>query len=666
MRWMERYLTLALCLAMAACAGSSDPDDPEETIDYPELTDLDVLMEGVPDKADLLDEKTDIIPPAQFDLIDSQSPVKSQGRRGICSIFASTALMEHLHILEGSYPDPDFSEQYLQWSVKFQVKAFPNTSGSNAHNNLRAIADYGIVEEDYWPYEVSEWGLNRDPDCDGGTEQPTRCYTNGSPPQAAVDAQKWRLPTGRYISTKTDSLKAFMVNKQQAVQVGGSFFYQAWNHGRSELPVNSSYSRNGYVLYPNAEDQRISLEKRVGHSYLIVGWDDDLAVAQMDKNGKVVRDDLGNPINERGFFLFKNSWGTGSWGSENPMGRGYGWISYRYVEEFLSARTSDLPRIEPPQEICGDELDNDRDGDTDCDDTDCQQEPQCQNTPDGYENSEATDIPDNDAEGISSEIEVAEACTIASLSLSVDISHSYRGDLEIRLQHPDGSERQITPPSSEAVADLIKTFVEERFNGKDAQGIWVLKVIDHASYDTGTLNRWSLQFVCGDPVEPTDTNLFFSEYIEGSSNNKALEIVNGAEADADLSHCSIVIYSNGASAPTSTIDLAAGTLVPAATFVICNSLWGGPTEACQQSTGSLNFNGDDAVELICQGQTMDVIGKIGERLIWGTDVSTQNQTLRRQCTVVQGDTDGSDSFSPADEWDAEAIDTFDDLGQHCP
>jgi hypothetical protein len=37
---------------------------------------------------------------------------------------------------------------------------------------------------------------------------------------------------------------------------------------------------------------------------------------------------------EKGFWLFKNSWGTASFGVENPYGAGYGWLSYRYVDEY--------------------------------------------------------------------------------------------------------------------------------------------------------------------------------------------------------------------------------------------------------------------------------------------------------------------------------------------
>ena len=396
-----------------------------------------------------------------------------------------------------------------------------------------------------------------------------------------------------------------------------------------------------------------------------MGWDDDLEVQQVDGEGNFVVDAEGNPVKEKGFFLFKNSWGTGSFGSENPLGDGYGWISMRYVEEYLSARASDLPEVEPPREICGDGQDNDGNDLSDCDDPACAQEPQCQQTGNFFQNDTAVAIPDNDTNGVSSTLEVDLDCPISSLTLTVDITHSYRGDLEIRLRHPDGSERQILAPSAEAGDDIKRSFVEERFNGSSSLGTWTLLVIDHAAVDTGTLNGWSLEFTCGEPGGGEEGNLLFSEYVEGSSYNKAVEIYNAAAAGQDLARCSLFVYSNGASTPSSSIELA-GTLPAGGTYVVCHSSFAGPEAVCQLSSGSLNFNGDDALELVCDGKSQDVFGRIGERQVWsGGQASSKDMTLRRMCDVKQGDSDGSDAFDPSQQWQAFPGDTFDGLGSHC-
>jgi subtilisin-like proprotein convertase family protein len=483
-------LLLALGLIGTACGPAGEDEEPA-------LTDLDVLLEGAPQKGDdgyPSDIKADGIPPATFTgLTELQSPVKSQGSRGVCSIFSTVALMEHLYIKSGVDPDPDFSEQYLQWSVKNEVGSFRNTSGSNASSNLQAIVRYGIVAEADWPYETFQWGASNDPECAGDEGLPTKCYTNGDPPDSARNATKHKLPASRWLSSRPSSIKAYIHNNQQAVIVGGTFFYQSWNHGRSALPTNAEYKSKGYVLSPNAKDQEESLKKRAGHSFLLVGWDDNLEVQKVDGEGNKVVDAQGNPVMEKGFFLFKNSWGTGSWGGGGSQPRGYGWISYDYVDDHLSAMAAEAPEAVIPDEICGDGLDNDRDGQTDCDDADCASEPQCQTDPLFYENGTDVSIPDNDPAGAASTIQVTTGGTVQAVTVEVDIVHTYRGDLEIRLAHPDGSDVQLLGPTSDSGDDIHRTFTTGAFNSKAAAGTWTVTVIDHAAQDTGKIDRWTLK-----------------------------------------------------------------------------------------------------------------------------------------------------------------------------
>jgi predicted extracellular nuclease len=160
--------------------------------------------------------------------------------------------------------------------------------------------------------------------------------------------------------------------------------------------------------------------------------------------------------------------------------------------------------------------------------------------------------------------------------------------------------------------------------------------------------------------------VFFSEYVEGSSSYKALELT--AREDSTLAGCRLVTYFNGASAGT---GIALDGSVPAgSTYVLCSSGLGSLLETACTRTTNLTFNGDDAVALECNGTTIDVIGQIGVDPgdAWtGGEASTLNQTLRRLCTASLGDTDGLDAFDPTAEWTAHAIDTFDGLGsQECP
>ncbi|MFW5920479.1 MAG: proprotein convertase P-domain-containing protein [Polyangiales bacterium] len=495
---------IALLAGCAAETNSSDspPGSSGEQVDpgdSPPLTDLDTLVGGAPSNDELPGEgKADARYPETFDLADTQSPVRSQGRRGVCSIFSTVGLMEHLYIKEGTITDPNFSEQFLQWSVKTELGEFPNSGGSNARYNLEAIHEHGIVEEMLWPYEPNGWNESDDPDCTG-EDQPTRCYTNGEPPDMALEGERFHLPEGRWINSRPRSVKGHMHAKETGVVVGLDFFYQAWSHGGSELPTRAALKREGVVPYPNEADKEDSRMRPAGHSILLMGWDDEREVQAIDENGEPAVDDAGEPIMEKGFFLFKNSWGTGSFGTENPFGPGYGWISYDYVEEYGRAYVSDEPRPALEDEICNDGEDNDLDGAIDCEDADCADSPACTDPQMTYTSDTEVPIPDDDPAGVTSTIEVPDGGTIASLSVDVQIRHTYRGDLTVALAKQGGDEVVLLDRAGGGDDDVRRTFAVNAFNGEDTAGTWELVVADHAAHDTGALESWELTFTrCDD------------------------------------------------------------------------------------------------------------------------------------------------------------------------
>jgi cytosine/adenosine deaminase-related metal-dependent hydrolase len=167
-----------------------------------------------------------------------------------------------------------------------------------------------------------------------------------------------------------------------------------------------------------------------------------------------------------------------------------------------------------------------------------------------------------------------------------------------------------------------------------------------------------------------DPNLYFSRYIEGSgAGNKVVEITNATGGDVDASRCTVDLYRNGNATVDSSFDLTALTLANGDEFVLCNSSFT-PAASCDQ-TGNLNFNGDDGLALVCDGNIVDFIGSTtggdpGSE--WAANgVSTANQTLVRKCTVIQGDIDPVDAFDPSAEWDSLAQDNVDNLGNYtCP
>jgi hypothetical protein len=117
---------------------------------------------------------------------------------------------------------PDFSEQNLQWSVKNEVGDFADTDGSNASSNLEAIHRFGIPSESAWPYESQPWSAANDPACTGGESLPTRCYTNGEPPESARSSTLFHR-RGRWINSNRAASRRTTTEMQAAV-VGLTFF----------------------------------------------------------------------------------------------------------------------------------------------------------------------------------------------------------------------------------------------------------------------------------------------------------------------------------------------------------------------------------------------------------------------------------------------------------
>lgn len=169
-----------------------------------------------------------------------------------------------------------------------------------------------------------------------------------------------------------------------------------------------------------------------------------------------------------------------------------------------------------------------------------------------------------------------------------------------------------------------------------------------------------------------DSNLYFSEYVEGSSNNKALEIYNAGSEAVDLQTCRISIFFNGADTAGASVDLR-GSIAAGDVFVVVNSQASPELQSrADFISGALAFNGDDAIILICdipksgEGTTelmLDSIGKAREQKVWGSgEVLTRNKTLRRKSSVSIGDRDPRDNYDPTLEWDGFPEDTFDGLG----
>ena len=168
-------------------------------------------------------------------------------------------------------------------------------------------------------------------------------------------------------------------------------------------------------------------------------------------------------------------------------------------------------------------------------------------------------------------------------------------------------------------------------------------------------------------AQAAPTELFFSEYIEGSSNNKALEVYNGTAGSIPLAGYDIQMCFNGNPVCILTIPLT-GSVAAGDVHVVAQSSANATILAqADQTNASGWFNGDDAVLLRKNGVVIDSIGQVGfdPGTEWGSGLtSTADNTLRRKLLIEAGDPNSSDLFDPAVEWDGFAIDTFNRLGAH--
>ena len=150
-------------------------------------------------------------------------------------------------------------------------------------------------------------------------------------------------------------------------------------------------------------------------------------------------------------------------------------------------------------------------------------------------------------------------------------------------------------------------------------------------------------------------DLYLSEYVEGSSNNKALEIKNETGASKSLSGYVIKKQTNGAGSWSSGLSLS-GTLANNGKFVIVNSSIASScysNATISTSATELAFNGNDAIGLFKNGILLDIIGTYNG----GSSNFAADKTLRRKTTA----TAPKSSYSSSD-WDSYATNTCSGLG----
>ena len=154
--------------------------------------------------------------------------------------------------------------------------------------------------------------------------------------------------------------------------------------------------------------------------------------------------------------------------------------------------------------------------------------------------------------------------------------------------------------------------------------------------------------------------LFISEYVEGSSYNKAIEIANITSADIDLSAYNLKRQSGSGGAWETPLSLS-GTLTSGNVFVIINAsatnqILLDRQDLSTNNTTPMTFNGNDVVGLFKNDVLIDVFGVFDG----GSQDYAKDITYRRKSTITAPNT----TFDLAGEWDSYQNNTVDGIGSH--
>ena len=191
------------------------------------------------------------------------------------------------------------------------------------------------------------------------------------------------------------------------------------------------------------------------------------------------------------------------------------------------------------------------------------------------------------------------------------------------------------------------------------------------------------------------SDLFISEYVEGSGNNKAIEVYNPTGSSINLSNYRLIRFSNGSSFsnPIDDIDSTdlVGTIASYSVHVLVNgqTVTAGSSPACSPVLQALAnqldhaygaptyMNGDDAIGLvrISPYKLIDIFGRIGEQpaTAW-SDVSpyigttgkwwTKDHSMQRKASIKVGVMSNPAAFNPKLEWDSLPRDNWTKLNGH--
>ena len=217
----------------------------------------------------------------------------------------------------------------------------------------------------------------------------------------------------------------------------------------------------------------------------------------------------------------------------------------------------------------------------------------------------------NDFQTFDVTFDVTDGVVIDHVYVTLDITHSYSGDLEIQLITPDGDVIDLLIDDGRAEIDYSWTFGVAALRGVDSTGEWTIRVGDDASLDDGTLNNVELEFV---GVEDTGQDVWHltDDFLDLAEVEGGRRFIGDDDGDGGLDVINAVSVSGDVSV----------TLGEDQVLRVDGEYW--VTQETDAILGVLTGDGDDRVigrdedELIASGRGDDlVIGSAGADEIFG-------------------------------------------------
>ena len=114
-------------------------------------------------------------------------------------------------------------------------------------------------------------------------------------------------------------------------------------------------------------------------------------------------------------------------------------------------------------------------------------------------------LPDANPAGVASRIHIGDSGTIQDMQVSIDVTHTFIGDLVVALTSPSRRKIVLHNRKGGSTHNLAETYDEARapglagLAGESIQGVWTLEVTDFARVDTGTFNSWRIDAKVAQP-----------------------------------------------------------------------------------------------------------------------------------------------------------------------